>query len=115
MLFHTAKYRPEFPVTGFVDLVPARTWAAQFVHWYNVEHQHSSIRYVSPAQRHAGADTAILAARHALYLQARSRHPKRWTRHTRIWEPACPVALHPKRDSIVAEVGLRVHKRAWVA
>lgn len=36
-LFRTAKYRPEFPVTGFEDLNAARTWATGFVHWYNVE------------------------------------------------------------------------------
>jgi transposase InsO family protein len=34
-LFRTAKYRPEFPTKGFTDLEGARTWAAQFVHWYN--------------------------------------------------------------------------------
>jgi hypothetical protein len=37
------------------------------VHWYNVEHKHSGIRYVSPQQRHTGEDHAILAARHVLY------------------------------------------------
>ena len=70
-LFRTAKYRPEFPVKGFADLDEARTWATGFVRWYNVDHRHSGIRYVSPAQRHAGDDQAILAARHALYLRAR--------------------------------------------
>src|SRR5207245_161770 len=55
-LFRTAKYRPEFPTKGFDDLDEARLWAARFVHWYNHEHRHSGIRYVSPAQRHAGHD-----------------------------------------------------------
>src|SRR5439155_21049694 len=63
-LFRTAKYRPEFPTKGFVDLGEARALAARFVHWYNHEHRHSGIRYVSPAQRHAGHDAGILAARH---------------------------------------------------
>src|SRR4051794_7672054 len=51
-LFRTAKYRPEFPSKGFADLQAARHWAMQFVHWYNHEHRHSGIRYVTPAQRH---------------------------------------------------------------
>ena len=34
-LFRTAKYRPEFPAKGFADLDAARTWAAEFVRWYN--------------------------------------------------------------------------------
>jgi transposase InsO family protein len=111
-LFRTAKYRPEFPAGGFASLELAREWALRFVHWYNYEHRHSGIRYVSPAQRHAGDDCAILAARHELYLQARNANPRRGSRQTRNWSPAGPVALNPERDSIVAEAGIRVHKHA---
>jgi putative transposase len=100
-LFRTAKYRPEFPAKGFIDLHAARAWAATFVRWYNVEHRHSGIRYVSPAQRHAGDDHAILAARHALYIQARDRNPARWARSTRNWAPIGPVTLNPERDTAV--------------
>ena len=100
-LFRTAKYRPEFPDKGFADLEEARAWVAQFVHWYNHEHRHSGIRYVSPAQRHRGEDTAILAARHELYLQARDRNPRRWSGATRNWTPVGAVTLNPERDSIV--------------
>jgi len=81
-LFRTAKYRPEFPAKGFANLYEARAWAAGFVRWYNFDHRHSGIRYVSPAQRHAGDDHAILAARHALYLQARELNPARWSGNT---------------------------------
>jgi putative transposase len=101
-LFRTAKYRPEFPAKGFATLDDARQWAARFVHWYNFNHQHSGIRYVSPAQRHAGEDRQILAKRHALYLQARERNPARWSRHTRNWEPIEAVALNPERDVVVS-------------
>ncbi len=100
-LFRTAKYRPEFPVRGFDDLEAARGWAAEFVRWYNVEHRHSGIRYVSPAQRHAGSDVAILAARSELYEQARRQHPTRWSRGTRDWSPIAAVTLNPERDSVV--------------
>jgi putative transposase len=100
-LFHTAKYRPEFPDKGFADLDHARAWAAAFVHWYNEQHLHSGIRYVSPADRHAGRDRDILAARHAVYLRARQEHPGRWSRHTRNWSPIGVVTLNPERDDIV--------------
>ena len=100
-LFRTAKYRPEFPAKGFADLDDARVWAAHFVQWYNVEHRHSGIRYVSPAQRHAGDDHAILAARHDLYLKARERNPARWSGDTRNWTPIGAVTLNPERDSII--------------
>jgi putative transposase len=101
-LFRTAKYRPEFPAKGFADLDAARAWAASFVQWYNVDHRHSGIRYVAPAQRHAGDDHAILAARHALYTQARELTPARWSGRTRNWTPIGAVTLNPERDSVVA-------------
>ena len=100
-LFRTAKYRPEFPVKGFTDLDAARSWAAEFVRWYNVDHRHSGIRYVSPAQRHDGRDQAILAARHALYCQARQRNPARWSGNTRDWSHVSVVTLNPERDAVV--------------
>ncbi len=100
-LFRTAKYRPEFPAKGFADLDAARAWAAGFVRWYNFDHRHSGIRYVSPAQRHAGDDHAILAARHALYIQARELNPARWSGNTRNWSPIGTVTLNPERDSII--------------
>jgi transposase InsO family protein len=100
-LFRTAKYRPEFPTKGFADLEEARAWAAGFVQWYNVDHRHSGIRYVSPAQRHAGEDHTILTARHALYTKARERNPARWSGTTRNWSPIGAVTLNPERDSII--------------
>jgi len=100
-LFRTAKYRPEFPAQGFADLDEARIWATRFVHWYNLDHRHSGIRYIAPAQRHTGDDHAILAARHALYTQARERHPSRWFDRTRNWTPIGAVTLNPERDVVV--------------
>ncbi len=100
-LFRTAKYRPEFPAKGFADLDEARAWATGFVRWYNFDHRHSGIRYVSPAQRHAGDDHAILAARHALYTKARERNPARWSGNTRNWSPIDAVTLNPERDCII--------------
>jgi transposase InsO family protein len=114
-LIRTAKYRPEFPVRGFADLAQARQWAAAFVRWYNFDHRHSGIRYVSPAQRHAGDDHAILAARQAVYLQARARNPARWSRHTRNWTPIGAVTLNPEKDSVVGIVPKSTNKPALAA
>ena len=49
----------------------------------------------------AGEDHAILAARHALYTQARERNPARWSGETRNWSPVGAVTLNPERDSDV--------------
>lgn len=114
-LFRTAKYRPQFPAAGFADLQSARSWASQFVTWYNHEHRHSAIRFVSPAQRHAGHDQQILARRHALYIAARSAHPRRWVRHTRNWTPVATVTLNPERESVVNAAVLSEMKAAAAA
>jgi transposase InsO family protein len=103
-LFRTAKYRPEFPERGFADRDAARDWAARFVHWYNHEHRHSAIRYVTPGERHAGADHAILSARHELYQRAQRQTPARWSGRTRDWTPIAAVTLNPERDAAIPAV-----------
>jgi hypothetical protein len=100
-LFRTAKYRPEFPLKGFADLDAAREWAMRFVQWYNHDHRHGGIRYVSPAQRHAGKDRALLAGRHELYQRARQANPRRWSGQTRNWTPVGAVALNPEKNAVV--------------
>ncbi len=100
-LFRTAKYRPDFPARGFASLEEARGWASRFVHWYNIEHRHSGIGYVTPAQRHAGEDHAVLAARHEVYTRARAANPRRWSGATRDWSPRGAVTLNPERDAVI--------------
>ena len=109
-LFRTAKYRPQFPTKGFADLEQAREWASSFVRWYNHDHRHSGIRYVSPAQRHAGEDRAVLQARDALYQRARAEAPRRWARHTRNWNPITAVTLNPERDTVITAATESLHK-----
>lgn len=101
-LFRTLKYCPEYPVTGFASIELARTWVNRFVRWYNHEHQHSGIGYVAPAERHAGTDVHLLAARRALYKRARRRHPSRWSRAPRSWGRPLIVALNPESRSETA-------------
>lgn len=93
--FRTLKYCPQWPVNGFASLEAAREWVERFMHWYNHEHRHSGIGFVTPAQRHNGEDIAILRKRDALYRQARERHPNRWSGETRNWQRTEIVTLNP--------------------
>ena len=61
-LFCTCKYRPEFP-GAFATIEAARAWVLRFTRWYNHSHKHRNLKFVSPAERHRGADTAIFAQR----------------------------------------------------
>ena len=97
-LFRTCKDVPSWPERGFESLEAARAWVADFVRWYNGEHRHSAIRYVTPDQRHRQQDRAILDMRHAVYQAARARHPERWSSHTRCWQPIGDVWLDPERS-----------------
>jgi putative transposase len=103
-LFRTCKYVPNYPANGFADLTEAQQWVHGFVQWYNHEHRHSAIRFVTPVQRHTGEDKAILAKRHALNLAARTAHPERWSGDTRNWEPGTLVSLNPEREVVTEAV-----------
>ncbi|MCH4565489.1 IS3 family transposase [Halomonas sp. EGI 63088] len=102
--FRTCKYRPDYPVDGFASVGEAQQWVHGFVHWYNHEHRHSGIRFVTPAERHASKDKAILTRRHELNLAARKANPARWSGKTRNWTPIETVSLNPEREPAVTLV-----------
>jgi len=102
-LFRTCKYRPDFPYKGFATIEDARRWVYQFVEWYNHSHLHSGIRFVSPADKHAGKDGFILLNRTAVYEKARAKNPARWSGKIRCWEPISKVYLNRPKDEKVYE------------
>ena len=97
-IFRTLKYEPAFPRNGFESLEAARNWVHAFAHWYNTQHRHRGINYVTPEQRHEGLDVEILAKRHALYQAARAQNPQRWSGETRNWDRPEQVWLNPERQ-----------------
>jgi transposase InsO family protein len=100
-LFRTLKYRPEYPSHPFASIPQAQQWVDRFVQWYNTEHRHSEIRFVTPDERHYRQEKAILDKRKGVYELARQKNPGRWTRQIRNWEPIKVVVLNPapKRPS----------------
>lgn len=96
-IFRTCKYRPNYPAAGFATLTKARTWVLAFVKWYNLEHRHSGLDFLTPHQRHSGMDQIILENRRKLYEQAKAAHPERWSREIRNWSLEKEVWLNPER------------------
>lgn len=96
-LFKTAKYCPLWPERPFETLEQARQWVAGFVRWYNEEHRHSGLNYVTPDQRHRGQADELLAHRKAVYQAARAARPQRWAATTRNWDLDDVVYLNPER------------------
>jgi len=94
-LFKTLKYRPKYPLKPFAQVSDARDWVKELFEWYNHEHRHSAIRFVTPAQRHEGLDKELLDQRKNVYEMARTRNPRRWTGTTRNWQRIQAVHLNP--------------------
>lgn len=97
-LFRTCKYRPDYPRKPFADLDAAREWVHQFVRWYNQDHKHSGLKFLTPAQRHHGQCSETLANREKVYAAARDRNPMRWSGKTRNWQLENEVWLNPERS-----------------
>ncbi len=98
-LFRTLKTAPIWPEKPFESITKSREWTHTFATWYNNDHCHSGIQFVTPSQRHTGQDKMILKQRHEVYQAAQKRNPKRWSGTTRNWEaPEC-VWLNPPADT----------------
>ena len=94
-LFHTLKYRPKYPYDGFTDIRASREWVYEFVNWYNGEHRHSGLNFVTPNERHEGLDAQIMEQRRMIYEAAKAIHPERWSGKIRNMELPCEVWLNP--------------------
>ena len=95
-LFKTLKYRPFYPRKPFENVKQAELWVEDFVKWYNTEHLHSAIGFVTPECRHKGQDEAILEKRKQVYQEAFQKNPNRWIGKTpRGWDSVSYVTLNP--------------------
>ena len=103
-LFRTCKYRPDWPTGGFATKADAQKWVQGFATWYNAEHLHSKVRFVTPNMRHSGQEGEILAKRASLYANARAENPARWSRKVRNWQPIGAVWLNPEREQAASEM-----------
>jgi putative transposase len=77
-LFKTTKYRPELR-DRFGSLGEALSFGRIFFPWYNTEHRHSGIGFLTPEMGHYGQAEAIVAARAATLPRAFRLHPERFT------------------------------------
>ena len=106
-LFKTFKYRPDYPAKPFTDIDTLRQWVHGFVQWYNHEHRHSALQYVTPMQRHTGEDIGLLQQRAAVYQQAKANKPERWSRDTRDWSHDNEVWLNPSQGQANDDIQMK--------
>ena len=95
-LFKTLKYSSGYPIR-FKDIEHAREWMADFVNWYNTEHLHSSIGYVTPEQLRDGSAADIFKKRNEVMQRAKLENPECWgSRDTICWGAPEEVVLNPE-------------------
>ena len=104
-VFRTIKYRPSFPSKGFIDITEARQWVLKLAHWYNTDHHHSGLNFLTPCLRHNGQSDVIFKMRKTVYEAAKSKNPERWARNIRDWTLPNQVWLNPEKPSEI-ESGL---------
>lgn len=89
--FKTLKYRPGFP-ERFGSIEDARAFCQAFFQWYNQEHRHSGIAYLTPANVHDGRAGEVVAKRQIALDAAYKAHPERFVKGP---------PKHPKLDGAV--------------
>lgn len=97
--FSTVKRAPEYP-GHFLDDARAVTYFQGYFDWYNHEHYHSAIDYVTPEQAHAGLRGQIVQQRLSLHqaqrLRRRAENQQQKTTNEKARKPnpsaATPVA-----------------------
>lgn len=97
-LFRTLKSVLQWPSSGFNTVEEARQWVEKLTHWYNNEHRHRGIGYITP-QRHSSEEVLLLAQRDKLYQVARVQ---RWSGKTQNWKRQETVMLNPEREKQLA-------------
>ena len=109
-MFKTLKYCPTYPSKPFENIEVARDWVNKFVAWYNIEHLHSGINFVTPNSKHEGKDIEILKNRNNIYLNAKENNPNRWSGKTRNWNPITCVKLNNLKRENTSDTTVELSK-----
>jgi putative transposase len=75
--FRTLKYCPQFP-DRFGSIEDGRAFGQEFFRWYNHDHRHSGLGFLTPAVVHFGEAAVVRASRDRVLAAAYARHPERF-------------------------------------
>ena len=116
--FKTLKYCPLFP-ERFGSIEDGRAFGQNFFPWYNHEHRHSGLGFLTPAVVHFGQAATVRAQRQQVLTAAYMAHPERFVNGrphpadlpTAVWinpPPKKETAQDAPRTTIVTSDDLRV-------
>lgn len=99
--FKTLKYRPEFP-GRFESIEQAEKFCQSFFNWYNRQHYHSGIAWLTPETVHCKKSESILEKRHQSLMQAYEGNPVRFNRKApKKVELAPAVYINPPENNLI--------------
>jgi putative transposase len=102
--FKTLKYRSEFP-ERFDSFHHADSVCRELFDWYNNQHQHSSLAFLTPADVHYGRADALLAQRQRVLDAAYATTPERFVNGTpRVATLPNAVWINPPSTEVTIEV-----------
>ena len=80
----------------FHSLKESCEWFSNFIHWYNYEHKHSGLQYVTPMDKRKGKHIGVFENRNSVLEKAKLNHPERWSsRKTKRYEVRKVEVLNP--------------------
>ena len=79
--YATLKKSAQVDLRPFTSLDDARKCIGMFMSYYNNEHPHSGINYLTPADVHNGKEQQIIDTRNRLKEVAKEKHPERFARY----------------------------------
>jgi len=77
--FKTLKYCPQFPAR-FGSIQDGRAFGQEFFRWYNQEHRHSGLGFLTPAVVHFGQAATVRDRRQHVLAAAYAAHPERFVK-----------------------------------
>ncbi len=101
--FKTMKYRPDFP-ERFGCFQDARRYCGEFFHWYNTEHHHSGLGFLTPYEVHFGQAEQRREKRALVLERAFENNPERFVRG--VPKPAAlpqQVWINKPNETVVGE------------
>jgi putative transposase len=84
-IFSTLKGRVLYP-DCFMTIENAESFTTQFVDWYNFEHKHSGLDYLSPNEVHLCEHEEVLKQRNIMLEDNRELHPSRHGTRNKIYQ-----------------------------
>jgi putative transposase len=107
--FKTLKYHPEYP-ERFGSIQDARQFCASFFAWYNDDHHHSSLAWLTPEMVHFGRSEEVLTRRQATLDAAYLLYPQRFSQPPQVGQLPASVWINPPPK--LEQSGVRVDSPA---